>query len=51
MEMLALCIVIAMVRFAAIRGPSKDVTTSREDADEEQRLWSGASLRNDIDNR
>jgi hypothetical protein len=51
MEMLALCIVIAMVWFGAIRGPSKNVTTSCEDADEEQRLWYGASLRNDIDSR
>ncbi len=51
MEMLALCLVIAMVWIAAIRGPGKDMTQSREDADEEQRLWYGASLRNEIDRR
>lgn len=51
MEMLALCLVIAMVWIAASRGPGKDVTPSREDADEEQRLWYGASLRNEIDRR
>jgi hypothetical protein len=51
MEMLALCLVIAMVWIAAIRGPGKDVTTSHDDADEEQRLWYGASLRNEIDRR
>ena len=51
MEMLALCVVIAMVWIAAIRGPGKDTTTSRDEADEDQRLWYGASLRNEIDRR
>ena len=49
MEMLAVCLVIAMVWIAAICGPGKDVSTSHDDTDEEQRLWYGASLRNEID--
>lgn len=49
MDVVAFCVLIAMVWIAAICGPGGDVTSSREDADEEQRLCYGASLRNDID--
>jgi hypothetical protein len=51
MDVLALCIAIAIVWIAAIRGPETNMETSREQDDEEQRLWYGASLRNDIDRR
>ena len=49
LELLGLCLLIALVFWGAIRAPDASVEDRRAVDEEEQRLWYAADLRNRLD--
>lgn len=49
LELLGLCLLVALFFWGSIRAPDASVEDRRADDEEEQKLWYAADLRNSLD--